>query len=273
MRPEESSAISDAGSIVATQSSHNAAGAVLDAVQSSGTESNPQSSTPPASADEVDESFVIDRSYQSTPIDRAEPECSPPSVRPASAPSSVLSRFSTSLPGRQADVLGGDAETEMNESVILSSMEPLFIDNPATVSLEPLSHETETSPTPQNEIIPATVLNHRSELSPATMNPDDTFEAPNEQCPIRGAALIQDADPPFMTDGRGRVVWSNATAVARSRRSRTSTATGAVSGVQARDKPRGDPQIPERCPSDSPSHRPVSLTIEVETDSEIRPCV
>ena len=55
--------------------------------------------------------------------------------------------------------------------------------------------------------------------------------------------VVHDSDPPFMTDGRGRVVWSSTTAT-RGRRRRTSTSISSAGPVQPphRDsKPRDGP--------------------------------
>lgn len=58
--------------------------------------------------------------------------------------------------------------------------------------------------------------------------------APND-APTEAPEVVHDSDPPFMTDGRGRVIWSS------SRRGRSTTSGGAVSprSMISRNKSHG----------------------------------
>ena len=52
--------------------------------------------------------------------------------------------------------------------------------------------------------------------------------------------VVYDSDPPFRTDGRGRVVWSSATAAGRGRRGCTSSHMAGAAPTNHHDKPAGE---------------------------------
>ena len=101
---------------------------------------------------------------------------------------------------------------------------------------DPVSADTTSSPQPSLEHAPAIVSG--PSLERAT---EASTDAP---------VVVHDSDPPFMTDGRGRVVWSSTTA-SRGRRRRTSTSiSGSAPGLH-RDEPRDAPSsnhVPGRSP-------------------------
>lgn len=110
-------------------------------------------------------------------------------------------------------------------------------DEPRATEESPVSPDTPapSSPQPSPGHIPTMV---------SGPSPEHTPEA-STVAPM----VVHDTDPPFMTDGRGRVVWSSST-TSRGRRSRTSTSISGSAPVLHRDKrdaPSGD-CVPERSP-------------------------
>ncbi|KAH9846032.1 hypothetical protein C2E23DRAFT_854838 [Lenzites betulinus] len=76
--------------------------------------------------------------------------------------------------------------------------------------------------------VPSLLLNHPSPESSTQSAPLVGEVPPDAQPTISEAALVQDSDPPFMTDGRGRVVWSSTTS-SRTRDGRRGRAASSAS--------------------------------------------
>lgn len=116
-----------------------------------------------------------------------------------------------------------------------SGDEHLTIDHGAPVVPPPLVPDD--SPTAQ--LIPPPSDSTPPDSSPEHEPPTESVSSPTpgEEAAPAVPAVVHDSDPPFMTDGRGRVVWSSTTAP-RGRRSTTSTAVPGPALSQHRDKPR-----------------------------------
>ncbi|GJE90973.1 hypothetical protein PsYK624_071200 [Phanerochaete sordida] len=79
--------------------------------------------------------------------------------------------------------------------------------------------------------------------APAGVAPQDAEALPAGWGAGAGATaseVVYDSDPPFRTDGRGRVVWSSATASPRSRKRRTSTSTPSGTAAAPMSAPLAD---------------------------------
>lgn len=170
----------------------------------------------------------VTRPSESTPPEDASstPGPSSSSPRPESASSvRAPSRFSTTVPGRTPSPAVDDVEPAA--SVPWTSDATSILDAyPAPPESDDEGAES-PSTTPEGPV-PTPLDVPTSPSSEPTPAPTPAPEDP---------PLVHDTDPPFMTDGRGRVVWSSATA-SRSRRSRnTATSTTTAAGATG-DKPR-----------------------------------
>ena len=175
-----------------------------------------------------------------------------PSIPRPSSALSVPARFSTTVPGRTPSPLNATANTESAVPWMRNSREPTIAGS------TDLSAGGRSASGEENVVYP-----HDSEPSAGTSPPPSTNEAANlATLDTVPAAAVHDTDPPFMTDGRGRVVWSSATASSRPRRGRTTTANLAVSSAGDHTKPQGR----ESSQTNSPVVRPASLARR-ETDT------
>lgn len=136
------------------------------------------------------------------------PSPHPSSVSPASMTSTIqqsnTSRFSTVLNSRSRetmviDISDEDEEDEAEENVLLH---PLNIDddddNDNDTYLSSTLTSTMPDPPESNESL---VVSSGAAEAPADCTEEQTTPTGRPQCE-------HDADPPFVTDGRGRVVWS-----------------------------------------------------------------
>ncbi|EIW79237.1 hypothetical protein CONPUDRAFT_167020 [Coniophora puteana RWD-64-598 SS2] len=184
------------------------------------------------------------------------------SPQPAASPaanvsSGSISRFSTVVASRNREVervvinLDEDEEDEAEsegEALILhpSNIRPASPapSRPSSTSLpaNPFAPQTpSTPPIPPSPSVPATAQSPSasSKTSPTPPSLPASASAPNQ------GSVEHNADPPFMTDGRGRVVWSSTRGgradrqASRSRKTRratataTATATGGDAGTAA----------------------------------------
>lgn len=170
-----------------------------------------------------------------------------------SRPSSSMggsSRFSTVVPGRAPSP--ADASARVGAAVpwtrgIASAAPTDPVDEPSAEGLH-TSASIDASSAPPSLTISAGV--------------DGTVSNPQDGAVTIPPFAVHDTDPPFMTDGRGRVVWSSATA-GRGRRARAAAAAaaaaasnGTVAASSARDKPQGR----EQNQTEPPTVRPASST-------------
>ncbi|KAI8996579.1 hypothetical protein BD414DRAFT_206188 [Trametes punicea] len=127
-------------------------------------------------------------------------------------------------PGRTPEHLnvGGQVDSPLHLASLLR-------DSPATQGDSPdvaPSSSDITSPTPSSE-------QH-------LITPADTQEAASE------SVFVQDCEPPFLTDGRGRVVWSNTTS-SRGRESRRGRAVSSSAMRLPHAKSNSDVLLPNDC--------------------------
>ncbi|KAI0343248.1 hypothetical protein BDW22DRAFT_1356858 [Trametopsis cervina] len=202
------------------------------------------------------------RSSQSTPLGCIYETDLQPIPRPSSAPGLMPSRFSTSIPGRALSSRVDSIEGTDNLLAVpwtgqIPPFEPTRADDSRTLPTDngPSSVESvESSPGGEQAFVTPLPA-----ATPVSISASMAETASNNAaiCDGCAAAAVQDSDPPFMTDGRGRVVWSSSTAGARSRRGRTTAPLSAV--MTSRDKPRGDAQTRDHSQTNSPVVRPASL--------------
>ncbi|KAI0091688.1 hypothetical protein BDY19DRAFT_640259 [Irpex rosettiformis] len=213
----------------------------------------PESLVGETPAENIASSVLVSYSSQSTPAGQT---VDSPQLL-ISRPSSVLStssRFTTIVPGRTPSPLDVTHVTEIPV--------PWTRHNVLGGSGLPPSDSTESSvdePDISTAGGEATVHLETSDPCASSGNAHPLNLASSEETATSNdsvvAAAVHDADPPFLTDGRGRVVWSSASAGSRSRRGRTAINSTAVAS-STRDKPQGR----DNSQADSPIVRPTSLT-------------
>lgn len=135
-------------------------------------------------------------------------------VIPPDSPSADLS----SLPGYSPQEVAFTLNPASSEFI------PAFLDNLRPLPPGPSSHSvSESAATDDSVLDPALLWS-----VPPSPVPSAVAEA--SEAVIGTDAIAQDPEPPFMTDGRGRVVWSSMTASSRAREGRRPRATSS-SGV------------------------------------------
>lgn len=164
------------------------------------------SMTPPAPfrpSSSADVSGPLPHSFLPWAMPRT-PSPRPSSISPASMTSTVqqsnTSRFSTVLNSRSRetmviDISEGDEEGEAEENV---SLPPSNTDNDNDYDTRLPSTSTVLDPPEGNEML---AVSSGAAEAPASSTEEQTAPADRPQCE-------HDTDPPFVTDGRGRVVWS-----------------------------------------------------------------
>ncbi len=167
---------------------------------------------------------------------------------PTSRPSSSMgasSRLSTVVPGRAPSPANARVGATVPWTREIASDTPTdHVDEPSTERLHTLTSIDASSVVPSSTTaagVDGTVSNTQ----------DDAVTIP--------PSAVHDTDPPFMTDGRGRVVWSSATA-GRGRRARVAAAAAASNGTVAASSARDKPQGREQNQTESPAVRPASST-------------
>lgn len=133
------------------------------------------------------------------------PSPRPSSISPASMTSTVqqsnTSRFSTVLNSRSREtmIIDIEDEEEEDEAEETASLRPLT-DNDSDNDNDPRLPSISTVPDPpeSNESL---AMSSGAAEAPASSTGEQTALAARPQCE-------HDTDPPFVTDGRGRVVWS-----------------------------------------------------------------
>lgn len=166
---------------------------------------------------------------------------SPPSQE-ADLPTLASSAPTTDSPSQQA------AST-------LNPLSPVFV--PSFLdSLRPLPPGPSPSPSASNGVNdhltldPAPTWNVPSvQVSPASLPSADANDI--TAAADRDVAAVQDTDPPFMTDGRGRVVWSSTSPSIRGRDGRRARATSSSAAILPHSKSNIDLTAAEESPEES----------------------